>query len=129
MSNLGDRVKDGLKNTRELIGSGVHGASSAVHAAAGDDFGGRDVADAARNAWKATVVGACIGAVAGLLNDDRKPSRGAIAGAFLGGTAGLALGIAWNARSVISAAAGSAARSVSSTRDAQWLARNPIDYA
>ena len=118
-----------MKDARELIGSGVEGASSAVHAAAGDEFGGQAVANAVRSAWKAAAIGACIGSVAGLANDDRKPSRGAIAGAVLGAATGLAVGMAWNARSVVAAAAESAARKVGSARDSQWLAKHPIDYA
>ena len=129
MSKAGDWVKGSISDTRELIGSGVKGANSALHNAAGDQNVSEVFADAARNSWKAAVVGATVGVVAGIVSDDRKPARGAVVAGFLGATIGLTAGMAWNARSVLSAVAERTARSVGETRNSQWLARHPIDYA
>src|SRR5450759_2311613 len=123
MNNLGDWVKNTLKDTRELIGSGLQGARSAV------PYGGPALARAARNSWTAAAIGACIGVAGGIATDDRKPARGAIVGGFLGAAVGLSLGMAWNARAVISAIAESAMKNVAGLRDSQWLAKHPIDYA
>jgi hypothetical protein len=123
MNNLGDWVKNSLKDTRELIDSGFQGAKSAVPG------GGSELARAAWNSWAAAVLGACIGVAGGIANDDRKPARGAIVGGFLGAAMGLSLGMAWNARAVISSVAGNAFKNVAGVRDSQWLAKHPIDYA
>ena len=49
-----------------------------MHNAAGDQNVSEVFADAARNSWKAAVVGATLGVVAGIVSDDRKPARGAV---------------------------------------------------
>src|SRR3954452_20055086 len=102
MNNLGSWARD----TRELIDSGIQGARGGVPA------GGPELARAARNSWRAAVIGACVGVAGGIANDDRKPARGAIIGGFLGATMGLSLGMAWNTRAVISSVAGGALKNV-----------------
>ena len=123
MNNLGDWVRINLKDTRELIDSGFQGAKGAV------PDGGSELAQAARNSWGAAVLGACIGVAGGIASDDRKPARGAIVGGFLGAAMGLSVGMAWNARAVISTVAESAFKNVTGVRDSQWLEKHPIDYA
>ena len=73
-------------------------------------------------------IGAVVGSVTGYLNEDEKPLLGALAGALVGG--GLALGglMAWGTRRLIAAAAVGAVKHVNSTRDEQWLSRNPVAY-
>ena len=122
MNHLGDWIKSNLRDTRELIDSGLQGAR-------GVPDGGPALARAARNSWAAAAVGACIGAAGGIATDDRKPARGAIVGGFLGAVVGLSAGMAWNAREVISYTVESALKNVSGVRDSHWLAKHPIDYA
>lgn len=119
MNTFGSWAKD----TRELIGSGVEGARGAVSAQR------PELALAARNSWRAAIVGACIGVAGGIANDDRKPARGAILGGFLGAAVGLSFGMAWNTRAVISSVAEGALKNVAGVRDTHWLAKHPIDYA
>jgi len=127
MQKVGGWVRNSFSETRDLIGSTIEGANSALRAAAPDAVPA--LSRAARHSWGAAAIGACIGIAGGILNDDRKPARGAIVGGFLGAAVGLSAGIAWNARSVISAIAENAAKNTGQLRDAHWLARNPIDYA
>lgn len=129
MSKAGNWVKGSINETRAMIGSGVRGANRGLRGAAGDQDVSEVFANAARNSWKAAVIGATIGVVTGVISDDRKPARGAVLVGFLGAAVGLTAGVAWNARAVISAVAEQAAKSLGEARDSQWLARNPIDYA
>jgi hypothetical protein len=127
MHNVGGWVRNSVNETRDFIGSTMEGTNTALRTAAPDAVPA--LSRAARHSWGAAAIGACIGVAGGILNDDRKPARGAIVGGFLGAAVGLSAGIAWNARSVIAAIAGNAAKNSSQLRDAQWLARHPIDYA
>jgi hypothetical protein len=125
MSEIREWVHGNLKDARELIGSGVEGAKSAIERSdAGVDF-----AESTRASWKAAVVGATIGVVAGVLSDDRKPSRGGILGGIIGAAFGLGVGLAWETREPVRAALHGATEKMSAVRDSQWLARHPIDYA
>jgi hypothetical protein len=127
MQNVGGWVRNSFSETRDLIGSTMEGTNTALRSAGPDAVPA--LSRAVRHSWGAAALGACIGVAGGILNDDRKPARGAIVGGFLGAAVGLSAGIAWNARSVISSIAGSAARNTGQLRDAHWLARNPINYA
>jgi hypothetical protein len=127
MDSVGAWVKNSLNETRDFIGSTVEGANSAFKHAGPET--GPAFSQAVRHSWAAAAIGACIGVAGGIVNDDRKPARGAVVGGFLGAAVGLSAGIAWNARSVISAIADSAAKNAVQLRDAHWLARHPIDYA
>ena len=127
MHNAGDWIRDSVSQTRDFIGSTVEGTNSALRAAAPDAVPA--LSRAVRRSWGAAAVGACVGVAGGILSDDRKPSRGAVVGGFLGAAVGFSAAMAWNARTVISAIAGSAARNTGQLRDQHWLARHPIDYA
>ncbi len=125
MSEIRDWVHDNLKDARELIGSGVEGAKSAIQQS--DTH--VNFAESTKASWKATVVGATVGVIVGILGDGDKRSRGAILGGVIGGTVGLIAGLAWETRETLGTAVHGAGESMSATRDSQWLAHHPIDYA
>ncbi|MGO9242842.1 MAG: hypothetical protein ACLQBJ_18720 [Bryobacteraceae bacterium] len=121
-------LKSNVADSRELLDSGYAGAHQAVTEALKREDVQADLARSAHEAWRAAAIGAVVGSVTGYLNEDEKPLLGALAGALVGG--GLALGglMAWGTRRLIAAAAVGAVKHVNSTRDEQWLSRNPVAY-
>ena len=111
-----------------MLDSGYEGAYDAVKEALKREDVQADLARSAHGAWRAAAIGALLGSLAGYANEDDKPLLGALAGALVGG--GLALGglMAWGSRRLIAAAAVGAVKQVSTTRDEQWLAHNPVAY-
>lgn len=121
-------LKSNVAEGRELLDSGYSGAHSAVKEALKREDVQAELARSAHDAWKAAAIGAFLGSVAGYLNEEEKPLQGALAGAVLGGALALGGLMAWGTRSLIAAAASGAMHRVSTTRDEQWLAHNPVDY-
>jgi hypothetical protein len=125
MSEIRDWVHDNLNDARKLIGSGVEGAKSAMERSDKRV----NLADSTRASWKAAVVGATVGVVAGVLGDHDKRPRGALLGGAIGATLGLIVGLAWETREAVGAVVHGATERMSAVRDSQWLDRHPIDYA
>jgi hypothetical protein len=121
-------LKSNVADSRELLDSGYEGAHGAVKEALQREDVQADLAHSAHGAWKAAAIGAFVGSLTGYLSDDEKPLQGALAGALVGGALALGGLMAWGTRRLIAAAATGAARNVHSTRDEQWLARNPVAY-
>jgi len=126
---LGAWLENNYKNTLELVESGYEGAISARNRALRDEPVSSAMARGARNSWKAAAVGVCIGTVGAFFSSKRKSPRKILLGGLAGGCIGFGSSMAWGSREVIGAMASEARKKVSTARDAQWLAQNPIDYA
>ena len=91
-------LKANVADGKELIDSGYAGAHNAVKAALQDESVQADLSLSAHNAWKAAVVGACVGTVTGYFSDDEKPVKGALAGALVGGALAFGGLMAWGSQ-------------------------------
>jgi hypothetical protein len=86
------------------------------------------VTAAAQQSWQAGAIGVMIGAIAGVLADDRRPLRGVIAGVLLGAVVGYGSSFAWKTRPLTSAMARGAGKRVGTVKDKHWLSKHPIPY-
>ena len=112
---------------RQLVDSGIEGASTAVHAVLSDEPVNAALARAVRASWKPAAVGACIALALSALGR-KKPGTALVSG-LAGGAVGFSAGILWASHGWTAAAARGAAANGRATRDAHWLERHPIDYA
>jgi hypothetical protein len=126
--NISGTVKENVAYTKELVESGLEGAKEARRAVLGTEGSTDLVHEAAQEAWQAGAIGIMVGAVLGVLADDRKPIRGVIAGVVIGALAGYGGAFAWKTRPLTSAMARGAGRRVETVRDKHWLQKNPVPY-
>lgn len=125
---ISETVKENLKYSKELVESGIEGANAARKAVLASEETTDLVTAAAQEAWQAGAIGVMVGAVCGVLADDRKPLRGVIAGVLLGAVVGYGAAFAWKTRPLTSAMARGAGRGVHTAQDKHWLAKNPVAY-
>jgi hypothetical protein len=126
MSNLSEKIKLNLVHGKELVESGIGGAKEARDAVLHSE--GDLVALAAQKSWGSAVFGLLVGAIGGVLADDRKPLRGGVAGGLLGAVLGFGGSFAWRTRPLTSAMARGASKRIGKARDKHWLSRHPINY-
>lgn len=117
-----------LEYGRKILNSGLQGARSGRDAF----LSGRSLtpflSDAARNALKPAVVGACVGILSGYRGDGH--NLGKILGlGFLGSLIGFASGVVWESRDLTASVAANALTNIDKVRDERWLQKHPIDYA
>jgi hypothetical protein len=123
--SISGSVKENLAYSKELVESGIEGATEAREAVpAAEDL----VAHAAQESWQAGTIGVMVGAILGALADDRRPVRGVITGVLLGAVLGYGGSFAWKTRPLTSAMARGAGRRIGEARDKHWLAKHPIPY-
>ena len=127
--SIGNWVKENIEYGRELIDSGLEGATAARRELLDDETIAAELGRAAKESWKPAALGAIVGALTAVLLDDEKPTRSAIVGGLLGGVLGYSGGVAWETRRVTGPLARGAAKSIGAVRDARWLEKNPITYA
>ena len=125
---ISERVKDNLAYSKELVESGIEGASEARKAVLESEEHAGLVTAAAQESWLPAAVGVLAGAVCGVLADDRKPVRGVIAGGLLGAVLGFGGSFAWKTRPLTSAMAREAGKHIGGVRDERWLSKHPINY-
>lgn len=123
MNKIGAWLKDNIDYGRNLVGSGLEGASTIPFGAYGEDVFGSGL-----TLGSAAAIGAGVGAVTGYLSDDRRRNRGMVVGALIGTAVGLGGCMAWRARHLAGAVAQGAMKNVSAERDARWLRKNPVDF-
>lgn len=126
--SITDKVKENVSYSKELVESGIEGASEARKALLASDENSGLVMAAAQESWQAATVGVLAGAVFGVLADDRKPVRGVITGGLFGAVLGFAASFAWKTRPVASAMARGAGKRVGEVRDVRWLSKHPVNY-
>jgi hypothetical protein len=126
--SISERVKENLAYSKELLESGIEGASEARKAVLAAEGNSDMVTAAAQESWMAASIGVLAGALCGVLADDRKPVRGVIAGGLLGAVLGFAGSFAWKTRPLTSAMAREAGKHIGGVRDDRWLSKNPVNY-
>jgi len=126
--SIAGTVKDNLAYSKELVESGIKGANEARKAVLAAEETTDLVTAAAQESWQAGAVGMMVGAICGVIADDRKPVRGLIAGVLLGAMLGFGGSFAWKTRPLTSAMARGAGRRVGTVKDKRWLSKNPVPY-
>lgn len=123
------KIGEWVKDSRELVGSGIEGAGSAMREALQDEKVSSAVGRTLRDSWQGAAVGAAVGIAATLLATERRRSRSSAAAGFLiGAVAGLGIAALWQGREVVGAMTHGAARNMGTVRDAHWLDKHPIPY-
>jgi hypothetical protein len=126
--NIKDTVKENIAYSKELLEAGIEGANTARR----EVLTAEDTADlitaAAQESWQPATFGLLAGAICGVLADDRRPVRGAVAGGLFGALLGFAGGFVWKTRPLTSAMARKAGRRINEVRDGHWLSKHPINY-
>jgi hypothetical protein len=127
--NLHERVASIIGYGRELVGSGLQGASQGRTAFLDGGPISPFLADVNKKALKLATLGACIGVLGGYLGRKHQPAVRAVAYGALGGAVGFAASFAWNSHTFAETVARGALTNVAAVRDRRWLKSHPIDYA
>jgi len=120
--------KSELDYGRKLMDSAVEGARRGEEKFLNDESLSCHLEHSALHSVVATIFGAGLGWLGGYLENRRSRSR-AFRGALLGGAIGFGAGLIWQNRRLTASVASGVWKSVSKTRDAHWVEKNPIDYA
>jgi hypothetical protein len=123
-----DTVKENIAYSKELLEAGIEGANSARREVLTTEESSDLLAAAVRKSWQPTALGVFVGAICGVLADDRRPLRGVVAGGIFGAALGFASSFAWETRPLTSAMARNAGKRINEVRDGHWLNKNPINY-
>ena len=126
--SISEKIKTNIAYGQELLESGVDGAKEARQALLETSEASDMVTVAAQESWQAAAIGAMAGVIVGVLADDRKPSRGVVAGGLLGAALGFAGSFAWKTRPLTSTMVHGAGKRIGTVRDQHWLSRNPVNY-
>jgi hypothetical protein len=126
--NIKDTVKENIAYSRELLGAGIEGASTARREVLTAEATADLVNIATRESWQSATFGLLAGAICGALADDRRPLRGVVAGGIFGAMAGFAGGFVWKIRPLTTAMARTAGERINRVRDGRWLSKHPINY-
>jgi len=127
--SLRKRVASIFGYGRELVGSGLQGASKGRAAFLNGGPISSFLADVNKEALKLATLGACIGVLGGYLGRKHRPAVRTVAYGALGGAVGFAAGFAWSSHTFAGSVARGALTNVAATRDQHWLKSHPIDYA
>jgi hypothetical protein len=127
--NLHERIASIVGYGRELVGSGLQGASQGRTAFLNGGPISPFLADVNKKALKLAALGACIGVLGGYLGRKHQPAARALAYGALGGAVGFAASFAWNSHTFAETVARGAITNVAAARDQHWLKSHPIDYA
>jgi hypothetical protein len=126
--SISDKIKTNLAYGKELVESGIKGASEARKTVLAAEDKTDLVHVAVQESWQSATIGAMAGALVGVLSDEEKPTRGVIFGVLLGAAVGYASSFAWKTRPLTSAMARGAGKRISRVRDQHWLSDHPINY-
>jgi hypothetical protein len=127
--HLKEWSKSSADYSRKLVDSAVEGAL------AGEDKFLKEeplvpfLNEAARRALAPAVVGACLGALHGYLENGRRSTSRAFADGLLGGAIGFGAGMIWENRELTASVVSGAWEHIGKARDEHWFEKNPIDYA
>ena len=121
-------IKDNIAYSKELWEAGIEGANEARREVLASEETTDMVTSAAQESWQPAALGVFVGAICGVLADDRKPIRGVIAGGLFGAVLGFAGSFAWKTRPLTTAMARKAGKNIGKVRDEHWLTKNPVNY-
>jgi hypothetical protein len=126
-SKAQESLSSTISYSRQLVGSGIEGASTAVHRALRDESARDMLRRAVRSSCRAGVATACLAIAVSAV---RKRSAGtALVNGLAGGAIVFSAWMIWSSHDVTAAAGRGAVAGVNAARDAHWLQRHPIDYA
>lgn len=123
------KSKSNTGYSRKLWNSGLDGARSGREAFLREKPLALFLSESMRAAIAPTAIGMCLGIIGSNAEKGRISARRAIGYGLLGGTLGLAVGIAWHGRHLVTTITSGAMRNIEKVRDEHWLEQNPIDYA
>ena len=123
-----ETVKENIAYSKELLEAGIDGANTARQEVLTAETTSDLVTSAAQESWQPATIGVLVGAICGVLADDRKPLRGVIAGSLFGAVLGFGGSFAWKTRPLTTAMARKAGKRINQVRDGHWLSKNPINY-
>lgn len=126
--SIKETVKENIAYSKELLEAGIDGANSARQEVLTAETTSDLVTSAAQESWQPATIGVLVGAICGVLADDRKPLRGVIAGSLFGAVLGFGGSFAWKTRPLTTAMARKAGKRINQVRDGHWLSKNPINY-
>ncbi len=126
--SIKDTVKENIAYSKELLEAGIDGANAARQEVLTAETTSDLVTSAAQESWQPATIGVLVGAICGVLADDRKPLRGVIAGSLFGAVLGFGGSFAWKTRPLTTAMARKAGKRINQVRDGHWLSKNPINY-
>jgi hypothetical protein len=127
--NLHERIASIVGYGREVVVSGLQGASKGRTAFLNGGPISPFLGDLNKKALKLATVGACFGVLGGYLSRKHQPAVRAVAYGALGGAVGFAASFAWSSRAFAGTVARGALTNVAAVRDQHWLKSHPIDYA
>ena len=126
---LATLIRSNTDYSRSLIHAALSGARSAQENALHGETMGTVMARSTVNSFGWVVMGAIAGAAGARIHKRQEPeSDSAVSGALLGAAFGLSTGLLWNTRPLTQVVVRGAMKSVDAVRDANWLARNPINF-
>lgn len=126
--SIKETVKENIAYSKELLEAGIDGANTARQEVLTAETTSDLVTSAAQESWQPATIGVLVGAICGVLADDRKPLRGVIAGSLFGAVLGFGGSFAWKTRPLTTAMARKAGKRINQVRDGHWLSKNPINY-
>ncbi len=126
--SIKDTVKENIAYSKELLEAGIDGANAARQEVLTAETTSDLVTSAAQESWQPATIGVLVGAICGVLADDRKPLRGVIAGSLFGAVLGFGGSFAWKTRPLTTAMARKAGKRINQVRDGHWLSKNPVNY-
>ena len=126
--SIKETVKENIAYSKELLEAGIDGANTARQEVLTAEATSDLVTSAAQESWQPATIGVLVGAICGVLADDRKPLRGVIAGSLFGAVLGFGGSFAWKTRPLTTAMARKAGKRINDVRDGHWLNKNPINY-
>ena len=126
--SIKDTVKENIAYSKELLEAGIDGANTARQEVLTAETTSDLVTSAAQESWQPATIGVLVGAICGVLADDRKPLRGVIAGSLFGAVLGFGGSFAWKTRPLTTAMARKAGKRINQVRDGHWLSKNPVNY-
>jgi len=122
-------INSNIGYTRGLFCAKLSGARSAQENALDGETMGTLMVRSTVNSFGWAVLGAIAGATgARIRNKQQAESDSAVPGALLGAAFGLSTGLLWNTRPLTQVVVRGARKSVDAARDANWLARNPVNF-
>jgi hypothetical protein len=126
--NIKDTVKENFAYSKELLEAGLDGANTARREMLTAEDASDLITDAVQESWQPAAIGVLVGAICGVLADDRRPLRGVLAGGLFGAVSGFTGGFAWKTRVLTSAMARKAGKRINQVRDGHWLSKHPVNY-
>ena len=113
---------------KKLLNSGLEGARSGQEEFLQGTPINAFLDECLRHAWLPTVVGGCIGLLAGRCLKNRSADKVVALGA-IGALTGFVARMTWESRHLTESVTSGALKNINKVRDEHWLEKHPIDYA